>query len=73
MFALLGKSPQTSPKIRLRPTLVHELVGTTPHPKMTRIRNSLIGKGWTPQLIEAWAIGLTDLDDRLYRLATGKK
>lgn len=73
LFALAGKSPQTSQKIRLRPTLVHELVGTTPQPKMTWIRNSLIGRGWTADSIEAWAIGLSDLDDRLHRLATGKK
>jgi hypothetical protein len=72
LTALAGKSPQTSPKIRLRPSLVHELNGTNPQPKMTWIRNSLIGRGWTADLIEAWSIGLSDLDDRLHRLATGK-
>jgi hypothetical protein len=73
LFALVGGSPTTSPRIWLRPTLVHELVGTNPRAKMTWIRNTLIGKGWTPALIEAWAIGLTDLDFRLHRLATGKR
>jgi hypothetical protein len=73
LFALVGGSPSTSPKVRLRPTLVHELANTNPQSKMTWIRNTLIGKGWTPALIEAWAIGLTDLDDRLQRLATGKR
>jgi hypothetical protein len=73
LMALAGKSPETSPKIRLRPTLVHDLASANPQSKMTWIRNSLIGKGWTADLIEAWAIGLSDLDDRLHRLATGKK
>lgn len=73
LFALVGGSPSTSPQIRLRPTLVHEMAGTNPQGKMTYIRNTLIGKGWTPALVEGWAIGLTDLDARLQRLATGKR
>jgi len=72
LSALVGGGPTTSPKIRLRPTLVHEIVGTNPQAKMTAIRNTLIGKGWTPALVETWAIGLTDLDARLQRLATEK-
>ncbi|MGO9471646.1 MAG: hypothetical protein ACLQVF_46785 [Isosphaeraceae bacterium] len=69
---LVGGSPQTSPRIVLRPTLVHELAGTNPKPKMMAIRNTLLGKGWAPDLVEAWAIGLSDLDERLLRLAMGK-
>jgi hypothetical protein len=72
LIALVGGGPSSSPQIKLRPTLVHELVGTHPQGKMTAIRNTLIGKGWTAASIEAWAIGLTDLDKRLHRLATGK-
>jgi hypothetical protein len=72
LSALAGDGPKTSPRIRLRPTLVHELAGTQPTPKMTAVRNTLLGKGWTPELVESWAIGLRDLDDRLLRLATGK-
>jgi hypothetical protein len=56
--------------VRLLPTLVHEKNGTTPHPKMLAIRETLIGLGWTE--VEAWAIALSDLDQRLVRIATGK-
>lgn len=70
---LVGGSPKTSPKTFLRPTLVHEIVGTAPTAKMVAIRNTLLGKGWSPTTVEAWAIGLTDLDRRLQRLALGRK
>jgi hypothetical protein len=69
---LAGQSPKSCNKIQLRPTLVHELIGTKPRPKMTAIRSSLVGKGWPAESVEAWAIGLTDLDARLIRLATGE-
>jgi hypothetical protein len=69
---LAGQCPRTSPKLQLRPTLVHELKGTKPREKMASIRTTLLGKGWSPAAVEAWAIGLTDLDDRLIRLATGR-
>jgi hypothetical protein len=68
---LAGQCPRTSPKIQLRPTLVHEKVGTRPRDKMTAIRTTLLSKGWSAEAVEAWAIGLTDLDDRIVRLATG--
>ena len=71
LFSLVGGGPSNSPQIKLRPTLVHELVDTNPRAKMTSIRNTLIGKGWTAASIEAWAIGLADLDARLHRLAIG--
>ena len=73
LLPLVGGGPRTSPRIRLRPTLVHELAGTNPQAKMTSIRNTLIGNGWTADLVEGWTIGLTDLESRLLRLATGKK
>lgn len=67
-----GQSPKTCGKIQLRPTLVHELTGTMPRPKMMAIRTTLLGKGWSADSVEGWAIGLTDLDARLIRLATGR-
>lgn len=70
---LAGQSPKTSSKIQIRPTLVHELAGTKPRPKMMAVRTTLIGKGWDADSVEAWSIGLTDLDARLIRLATGRK
>jgi len=39
---------------------------------MHAVRTILIGRGWPPQAIESWAIGLFDLDSRLIRLAMGK-
>lgn len=69
---LAGQNPQTSPRIQLRPTLVHEREGTKPVNRMTAIRTTLLGKGWSPDAVEAWAIGLTGLDARLTRLAIGK-
>ena len=59
---LAGQSPKTCSKIQLRPTLVHELKGTKPNPKMMAVRTTLIGKGWSADAVETWAIGLTDLD-----------
>jgi hypothetical protein len=70
---LPGKSPGTSPRIGLLPTLVHERNGTDPYPKMIAIRETLIGEGWSPDILEAWAIGLESLNDRLVRLATGRR
>jgi hypothetical protein len=69
---LAGQCPRTSPKLQLRPTLIHEWAGARPREKMTAIRTTLLGKGWSPTAVEGWTIGLTDLDDRLMRLATGR-
>jgi hypothetical protein len=70
VFRLAGNTPQTSSRVRLLPTLVHDKAGATPDYKMLAVRETLIGMGWAD--VEAWAIGLTDLDDRLVRIATGK-
>jgi len=68
-----GQSPKTCGKIQIRPTVVHELKGTKPSPKMIAVRTTLVGKGWAPESVEAWAVGISDLDSRLIRLATGQK
>jgi hypothetical protein len=69
---LAGMSPQTSPRIRLVPTLVHELSAADPVPKMVAIRTTLVGKGWPIDAIDAWAVGLSELNPRLIRLAQGQ-
>lgn len=42
---LAGQSPQTSPHVRLLPTLVHERNGSDPRMKMIAIRTTLCSKG----------------------------
>lgn len=69
---LAGQSPQTSLRIQLIPTLVYEREGNNPLTRMVAIRSALCGRGWTPSSVEAWAVGLSDLNARLVRLATGK-
>ena len=70
---LAGNSPKTSPKITLVPTLVHERQGSEPQTKMVAIRSTLCSttKGWSSSAVESWAIGLSDLNSRLIRLAMG--
>jgi len=69
---LAGKSPQSSPKIRLLPTLVHDLAAGSPVKKMVAIRSTLIGRGWSAGSVDPWAIGLSQLESRLKRLARGQ-
>lgn len=71
---LAGNSPATSPKIMLVPTLVHDCQGSNPQTKMVAIRSTLCSasKGWSSSAVAAWAIGLTDLNSRLIRLAMGQ-
>ena len=68
-----GQGPKTAKKILLYPTLVHELTGTDPLKKMVAVRTSIIGLGWNSSNVSGWAVGLTDLDKRLFRLAHGKR
>ncbi len=69
---LVGNSAATSPRVKLLPTLVHEQRGSRPEEKMTVIRSRLCGGGWSPDAVTAWAIGLSELDNRLLRLAMGQ-
>ncbi len=69
--ALGGPSPNLSQGIRLLPTLIHD----SAHPsdmRMTSVRQTLIGQGWSSYVVECWSIALSDLDDRLSRLARGQ-
>lgn len=73
MAELAGQSPQTSPQVRLFPTLVHERHGSDPQTKMLAIRETLCGRGWARQAVQPWAIGFFDLNHRLLRLAQGRQ
>jgi hypothetical protein len=70
---LAQATPKTSTKVRLVPTLVHEKANADPAMKMMAIRNTIAGQGWVPTSVTAWAIGLSELNDRLVRLAMGKR
>jgi hypothetical protein len=69
---LAGKSPQTSLKTSLVPTLVHDRLSSDSITKMVGIRTTICGKGWDSAKVEAWAIGLFDLQNRLMRLSAGQ-
>lgn len=68
---LAGQSPSTSPQVTLLPTLVHERVGCDPRSKFLLVRTTLVGRGWSPGGISCWSIALSEINDRLVRLATG--
>ena len=68
--ALGGPSPELARGIRLFPTLIHDAAHDS-STKMTAIRQVLIGQGWSSNVVECWSIALSDLDDRLSRLARG--
>jgi hypothetical protein len=67
-----GQSPSTSPKVRLIPSLVQELSGPDPVPKLLVVKQTICGKGWQPDSVSTWAVRLSDLDSRLRRLSEGK-
>jgi len=71
---LAGISPQTSPKVRLLPTLVHELKGAAPVPKLLAVRSTIVSAGeWANSAVQCWSVALESLDDRLARLSWGQK
>jgi hypothetical protein len=67
-----GQSAKTATQFLLVPTLLHERTGTDPIKKMVAVRSAITGIGWQSNYIQPYAIGLTDLDDRLLRLANEK-
>ena len=69
--ALGGPSPYQSRGVRLIPTLLHD-AAHDPVTKMSAVRQVLIGRGWTSSVVECWSAALSDLDDRLTRLARGQ-
>ncbi len=71
LTALGGPSPDRARGIRLIPTLLHDATHNS-LTKMSVVRQVLIGRGWSSDVVECWSVGLADLDDRLTRLARGQ-
>jgi hypothetical protein len=69
---LAAKTPQMCDRVRLIPTGIHDIEVGNPTPKMVAIRSAITAFGWDPTAISPWAIGLSDLEDRLLRLARGQ-
>jgi len=57
-------------KVRLLPTLVHELSGADAMKKMQQVKAALLAQGWLDQSIEPRSLGLTNLNEGL--LSIGK-
>ena len=71
LTALGGPSPDRSRGIRLIPTLIHDKAHDSAS-KMAVVRQILMGKGWSSDVVECWSVALAELDDRLARLARGQ-
>lgn len=72
VLALGADTPQSCTRVHLLPTAVHERNGANPVQKMLAIRTAITAFGWNAAAITPWAIGLTELQDRLLRLARGQ-
>ena len=70
--ALGGPAPNQVRGIRLIPTLIHDSAYNS-SVKMVAVRQGLIGRGWSSDVVECWSIALANLDDRLTRLARGQQ
>lgn len=67
-----GTSPSQCTRTRLIPTGIHKLGIGNPVQKMLAVKTAIAGFGWVQSSISPWAIGLSDLEDRLLRLARGQ-
>jgi hypothetical protein len=68
-----GISPDTSPGVRLVPTLVHERKGARPVPKLIAVKSTIVAsEGWRSSSVECWSIALEGLHNRLARLTWGQ-
>ena len=70
--AFAGISPQSCPRVKLVPTLIHDRTVGNPSATLGLIRSSLISKHWISSNVSAWSIALYHLSSRLNRLATGQ-
>ena len=70
--ALGGPAPDRARGIQLIPTLLHDAAHDS-SAKMVAIRQALIGRGWATDAVGCWSIALSDLDQRLTRLARGQE
>ncbi|MBB3859002.1 hypothetical protein GGQ88_000242 [Novosphingobium hassiacum] len=67
-----GTTPDQCSSVRLVPTGVHEAGVGNPVQKMLAIKTAIAAFGWDQNSITPWTIGLSDLEDRLLRLARGQ-
>jgi hypothetical protein len=65
-------SPRECTRVRLLPTGVHALGIGNPVQKMLAIQSAIAAFGWDHASIDPWAVGLSELEDRLTRLARGQ-
>lgn len=65
-------TPQGCTNVRLLPTGIHDVNVGNPVQKLVAIRSAITVFGWSAAQIAPWAIGLSDLEQRLLRLARGK-
>lgn len=72
VLKLGGVTPQSCSKVRLVPTGIHDLIAGNPVPKLLAVRSAIAAFGWNPVNLHPWAVGISDLDDRLLRLARGQ-
>ena len=70
--ALKGNSPIECVKIHLIPTGVSSKEAGDPSTKMMAVRSSICALGWTEDQVKPWSIVMSDLDDRLVRMARGQ-
>lgn len=71
LTAIGGPSPARASRVRIIPSCVHESEGADPTRKMLIIREALIGRGWRPEAITCWSVGMDDFANRMSRLASG--
>jgi hypothetical protein len=64
--ALQATTPKNASRITAIPTIVHDLASVDPSAKMAGIAAVLTANGWNK--VTAWAIGLSQLEDRLSRI-----
>lgn len=69
--ALGGPTPGNARGIRLAPTLLHDAQhdSTT---KMYAVRQALLARGWSSDIVQCWSIALDAIDSRLNRIARGE-
>lgn len=67
-----GASPNQCTRVRLVPTGIHKAGVGNPVQKMLAVKTAITGFGWAQSSISPWTIGLSDLEDRLLRLARGQ-
>jgi len=65
-------TPQACSRVKLVPTGISSMNVGAPESKMLSVKASISAFGWSSTNIEPWHIALSDLEDRLLRLARGQ-